>query len=607
MKKAIIGIGIGIAVAVIAIGVVVTVKKPGVISQLTKSQKDTPASVIPQDAVAYFGIYDVKENWNKFKKSNFWTNLAALPLWQDIQFEETMKTLQDEFKTQTGLELNEDNFMELFGQEFAFALFMGNERQSGPSAVILSKVGTKTRLATALISLSDQGDAQYEKIDYKGTTLYHMAGTEENPMDMTFTFVQNMMLMELGTENKNITAIVDLILSGDGKGSLKNHPRFKRVTAQEGESHMQVLYVNAKSILTSIDSPAMPELFQDEDVRNGIKTALSSLETIGGSAVVKPDGLFTKFVMVPNYDTDNEQLKKVWSSAPQPSKALGMVPRDTIFFSSSQSMDLAGMWNNWQENMIRQNAEQANAILTTVNTLETNLGMTLREDVFPVLSNELAYFIYDLDVQGFIPIPKLAVCFRITDAKKANDLMQRLVSSINNWVGGGAPVAGGETAPLLAIENASFMDVPVSVIKINQFPVPGLTPSYAILGDELIITSNSNTLNEIIAVANGKQDDLRDSENYGKVKDIFTEKNNQLSFVNVELAVTKVVDLCKWLIDLQEAAGETGGLDPETVALLKENLIPLVECFKSIKALAANTLFTSTGIEKVVVYRVEDF
>lgn len=607
MKKIAVGIGIVVVIAAVAIAVYMGVSKKPILEQLkdiTAVQKDTPASVIPQDAVLYLGLYNIRENWETFKKSNFWKDITALPLWQDIQFQESLAAAQQDFKAQTGLELNEANIMELFGQEFAFAIFMNNERQQAPSAVLLSKVGAKTRLLSKLLALTDQTGQKFETIDYNGTNLYYTPATEANPVDMTFTIVQNMLVLEIGEQNNNIKAVIDMIKSTDKTGSLKSLPKFRRVTDQDSAPHSQVLYVNAKAVVDAVDAGVIPEAFQDEAVSAGIKNAMSSLDTIGGSTRIT-DGMYSKYIMIPNYNTDNEQLKEMWHAQPEPSKSLSLAPEETILFSSTQSLNLAKAWDVWQENLIRQNADQANAIMTTINAMETNLDLSLRNDVFPVLGSEMGYFVSDVDVQGFIPIPKLGAFFKITDTNQANRLMARIVAAINEWLAGGQPVT--EEGQMLRVDATSYMDVPVNVIRITQFPVPGLTPSYAVIGDELVIASNSATLQDVIAVSKGKKAALRKAENFNRVNNVFTEKNNQMSFINIELAVNKLSDICRWVIDLQESAGDLGQLDPDTMALIKNNLIPFIQSFKSIKALGANTVYTNTGIEKVIVYKVEDF
>lgn len=280
-----------------------------------------------------------------------------------------------------------------------------------------------------------------------------------------------------------------------------------------------------------------------------------------------------------------------------------MVPKDAILFNSSQSLDFSTLWNVWQESIITQDVDQANAIMSSINALETNLGISLKNDVFPVLDDEVAYVLTDLSLEGFIPIPKAGIILAVKDAAQADAMMRKVITAINDYFATTDPQA----LPMLSLDSTTYMDVPVTRAKITALPIAGLTPSYMVMGDMLVIATNSMTLEEMVRVARGKQDALTASENYRMIDDVITERNNQMSYINIERTVKTLVDVCGWLIDLQRSTGEVGELDQETIALITNNLIPFVNTFNSIKALGANTVYTKTGIEKTIVYRVEDF
>jgi len=561
----------------------------------------TLANYVPGDAVAYIGFYDLKGSWDSFIKTKFWKNITALQLWKDIDFDNSFKAFKTDFQTQTGFDLSEENIMELLGRQFAFVLFMKTPRQESPSAMIITQVGTKTKLLTGLSNLIQQNQPNVEKIDYNGQTVFHFKATQDNPMDLSYVVVKDIMALEVGMENKNINSVIDMVLNGPDKCLSKN-ATFVKVTDYNNGPHTQELYLNSKEIVSALDTVVLPEAFQDETVKNGIKSALNTIDAMGGSAKFE-DGLYTKLIIVPNYDVQNDQLKKLWKAEPQKSKSFGFVPKNAILFSSSHSLDIPTIWAVWQEGMARQNADQANVILSTINTLETNLGLSLTKDIFPALSNEVAYMVSDVDVQGFIPIPKAAVFLKVNDAGAAKTMMDKLIAGINKNMASTQP----EALPMLDTVKSAYGTDEIFSVKINQFPVPGLTPCYAVIEDQLIIASNTDTLSEVIDVYHGKKESLRNSPNYAKVKSVFTDKNNQISFINMELTVNKVVAVCNWLIDLQKSAGTVEAVNQDTITLISNNLIPFIQSFSSIKALAANTVYTNGSVEKIIIYKVEDF
>ncbi|MDX9701670.1 MAG: hypothetical protein RBU23_01360 [Candidatus Auribacterota bacterium] len=609
MKKVVAIIAVIVAFAAVAVGVLMyrQGKTPGeMVKMLTTVTPTVPektlATVVPQDAVAYMGIYDLKNHWKLFTKSKTWKAITGLRLWEDLDFNTALATFQEQFKEQAGIELNEATIMEFFGRQFAVALFMKNDRQNEPSLMILAQVGAKTRILSGLIGLAQQTDSQFTTIEYNGVKIYHVAPTPETPTAMSYALAGDILILEVGQSVKNINAVIDMVKQGSRKGALSELVQFKDVTDANNGPFFQELFVNSAEIIAKMDQTALPEAFQDETVRNSLRSSLATISVLGGASRFN-NGLYSRLMVIPNYQTDNEALRKLWAAAPEKSKAMRLIPKDSILFNSSQSLDIPALWNVWQESVITQDVDQANAIMTSISALETSLAISLKNDVFPVLGSEVAYVLSDLSIEGFLPIPKAGIILSVKDSAQANTLMSKVIQSINNYYSAANP----EGLPMLTVETSSFMDVPIVQAKITTLPIAGLTPSYMVIDDQLVIATNSMMLQDMVRVARGKDASLSKSDNYNRVKDVITDRNNQVSYINVEMTVTKLIDICQWLIDLQRSVGEAGALDQDTLNLITDNLIPFIRTFNSIKALAANTVYTKTGIEKTIVYRVEDF
>ncbi|MCD6460093.1 DUF3352 domain-containing protein [bacterium] len=607
MKKVLIIIGLIVVAAAVAVGVFVMQGKKlsDIVQPFTKTATSAPkvtlANYVPDEAVAYLGVYGLQDTWNDFQKSNIWKKLSALPLWKDLDIKTGIATFQQEIKAQAGIEVNEKNIMELIGRQIAFAVFMNSSAQKTPSAVVLAQVGAKTRLLSAFIDLTKQGEGPYEKIKYKGVTVYHVKATEQSPTDMSIAVVKDILVIEIGLETKNINSIIDLVMKGGRGKSMAKNINFIQATDSKNGPYMQELFLDAKTIVADMDKIELPEALQDETIKEGIKNTLGTINLMGGSGKFS-GGLYTKLIIIPNKDPKNKELTQLWNARPQKAKSLRYVPKETLLFNSSQSLDIPKLWSVWQDSIITQNAGTANEIITAVNSLETNLNISLKDDIFPVLGDEISYILTDVDMQGFIPIPKVAVMFNVKNKDSALVMMQKIIDSINSFASAGEPGA----LPLLTLEKTDYMGVPITVSKITSFPIPGLTPCYAVVDNELIITSNNSTLQDMIAVYQGKKDSIYKSANYAKVKKVFTDKNNQLSYIDLEKTLNKMVEVCRWLIDLQRSATQIGALTPQTVDLITNNLIPFIQSFNSLKVLAANTVYTNKGIEKVIVYKVED-
>lgn len=559
------------------------------------------AAIVPKDTACFVGVYDIRGNYQAFKTSNFFKRLSDLKLWKEMDLENTIDAVIASFKVQSGIELSEKNIMELIGRQLAGAIFVNTSYQKAPSIVLLTRVGTKTRLLSKLMDFTSQEEAGFEKTSHNGVAIYSTKATEESPMDSSFCIVKDILVLEMGTETKNINGVIDLVKSPDKKGSLFKNLYYQSVV-EKNENLAYEFFVNTEGALSAVSSPDFPGEFRNENLQTAVTTGLGTMNYMGGYGKFT-DGLYTKTVVIPSEKVDNDMLKQLWKAKPKKSKSISFAPKNTIFFGASNSLDMPVVWETWQDAVAGgQNAEAANTVMGALNSLENNIGLSIKDDFLPILGDEFAYMLSDIDIKGVIPIPQIALMFKVKDVEAANAFMDKLVDSINKYV-----TPASDALPVLNVAKTTIMDQPINIVTITTFPIPGLSPCYAVIDDILVVATNSKTINGIIEVYKGKAESLRKSANYRKVSDVFTDKNNQLAYMNIEKTVDTLVQVFVWLISLQKSAADVGALNDETVRLVTENVVPFVKSFRSIKALALNTVFKDKKVEKIIVFKVKDF
>ncbi len=559
------------------------------------------ATIVPKNTACFVGVYGIGVNYQVFKSSNFFKQLSDLKLWDEMDLEKTLDAVVVAFKAQSGIELSEKNIMELIGRQLAGAIFVDTSHQKAPSIVLLTRVGTKTRLLSKLMGFTSQKDSGFEKTSYNGVDIYSTKATEESPMDSSFCIVKDILMLEIGKETKNINGVIDLVKSSDKKGSLAKNLYYQNVV-EENENLAYEFYVNTEGALSAVNAPDFPGEFRNENLQMAVSAGLGTMNYMGGYGKFT-DGFYTKTIVIPSENIDNEMLKQLWKAKPAKSKAISFAPKNTIFFGASNSLDIPVVWETWQDSIASgQNAEDANTLMGALNSLENNIGLSIKDDFLPILGDEFAYMLSDIDLKGVLPLPQIALMFKVKDAEATRVFMDKLVDSINKYV-----TPASDASPVLNVARTTIMDQPINVVTITTFPVPGLSPCYAVIDDLLVISTNSKTINSIIEVYKGKADSLRKSDNYLKVSNVFTDKNNQLAYMNIEKTVDTLVEVFVWLISLQKSAADVGALNDETVRLVTENVVPFVKSFRSIKALALNTVFNDKKIEKIIVFKVEDF
>ncbi len=594
---------IGVVLVVAAVGFFV-LRKGEAPSDLIKSMSGVTvsdlslANVVPKDTACFVGIYNIKGNYQALKRSNFFKQLSDLKLWKEIDLKNTLNAVTAGFKAQSGLDLSEKNIMELIGRQLGGAVFVNTSYQKSPSIMLLAKVGTKTKLLAKLLGFTNQDGLG--KTSYKGIDIFSTKATKDSPMNSSFCLVGDIFMLEIGEETKNINGVIDLVKSSDKKGSLAKNLYYQSVV-EENKNLSYEFFVNTDSALSAFNSPGFPEELKSGNLQTAVVSGLESMSFMGGYGKFA-DGFYTKTVVIPSEKTDNKIIKKLWSAKPKKSKTVSFVPEDAIFFGASNSLDIPLMWETWQDSIVARNADDANSLMNGLNSLENNIGLSIKDDFLPLLSDEVGYMLSDIDLSGSIPAPQIALMFKIKDKEATKSFMTKLVESINKYF---TPASGD--IPVLNVARTTIMDQPVNFVTITTFPIPELSPCYAVIDDLLVVATNSKTINGIIEVYKGKAKPLRKSVVYEKVGDVFTDKNNQFAYMNMEKTVDKLVDVFVWLISLRKSAADVGSLNDETVRLVTENVVPFVKSFRSIKALALNTVFKDKKVEKIMVFKVEDF
>jgi len=418
------------AVIVVVVAIAVSVfmfrggKKPSdLIKSISSVSTAGPslASIVPKDAACFVGVYNINGNYQAFKASNFFKQLSSLKLWEDIDLENTLDVVISNFKTQSGVELSEKNIMELIGRQLAGAILVNTSHQKVPSIVLMTRVGTKTRLLSKLMGFVDQESSGYEKTSYNGVSIYGIKATEESPMDSSFCVVKDIMILEIGTETKNTNGVIDLVKSSDKKGSLLKNLYYQNVV-EEKENLVYEFFINTKEALDAVNSPDFPGEFKTENLQTAVTTALKTMDSVGSYGKFT-DGFYTKTVVVPNEKIDNEMLKKLWHAKPKKSKSISFAPKNTIFFGASNSLDIPVVWETWQDSVANQSAEDASIVMDSLNSLENNLGLSIKDDFLPILGDEFSYMLSGIDIKDDIPIPQIAFMFKIKDVSLINYIL----------------------------------------------------------------------------------------------------------------------------------------------------------------------------------------
>ncbi len=645
MKKA---IGILIAVAVVVLSVLLIVvlpKRPGVAPGVGLE------SYLPKSTVAYYAVKDIKTTWTQLRSSQFYKELSALPLWDELQAQAAIGNFLKSFKDAFGFELTEQRVMDVIGEELAVAVLMGAPADPEPKMLFLSRTGAKTQLAELAGRLLDKaksaGNQKLETWKYNGYDLHNIKSNDPTAPELNYTFLDNILVLGVGKTRNAMEGVVDLYKGkrGESIANSENFKKFMSLSSDVKGKRVGLFFMDFEQIAKAVEGA---KLNVPGAIGANLGQTLSLLKLIGGVSVME-QGLFTKIYVVPNKQSMDATTKAVWEAKPQVLASLKFIPEGTVLYSATNSMDVKKLWGVWKQNLLKQAPDQAKTVLDAIAKAEANLGMSVETDLLSWVGDEVAYTFNDVTLESVFPIPKMALIVKVTDKAKAQMFIEKLVDYANKQAAtvatpaapatpaeapagtpapaqpAGAPTAAPAAAPVpaaaptaapaiqLKLEEIDYNGVTMKFISIPLMG-KGLAPGFAFLGDFLVLSTSTSSLEKMIDVAQGRGNSLLKDSNFVSVSKHLPEKTNQMGYVNTQRVFDIGVDICNWIISFQQlnvpAPGTPGITAPAQVnatqRILKDTVIPMLRALKVVRVIGINTTYTDNGIEQIVDVQLGD-
>lgn len=625
---------------------------------LTKPEEALLAEILPQDIAFYYSIQNTETIWKNIKTSRFWREFSNIKLWTDIQVASGVDDLKNQFKENIGIELTEQNLMKLIGRELAISIAPGTSENDPPKILLLCR-GKNNQSLTEVVNpiidkIKEQDPTRIEKNQYQGKTITKIKSASADQPDIYLVLLDNILIVGLGDTETNIKNVLD-ISSGKSSKSLAATENFKKVTELIGaqKNLAALFYMDFSKMRKYLKGLQALQLPGAEQSPQQAITGIDMLDFMGGWSEIK-DGLITKIYLYPNLKALDPEMKKVWETSPRVPGTLKFIPEKTLLYFIWSSIDLSTIWDIWQENLKQQAPAQIQPILTAIDNFKQEWGLDLNTDVFPLISDEIAFVFSDLITEGIMPIPKLGLMIKVKDKKKVDKLIEDLIAKNNEKATEEAAKAEQEATAEITEEttievtteegevteeetaetimpalpkvqlNLTEQNYGEHTMKVIQLPLVGalgLSPAYTYLNDYLILAINTKTLQEMIDVTEGKINPLTHDSEYADITEILPKKNNQSSYINFERLLDIGVGICN-LVSLQ-----TGTLlqlptpsDPEeakafeqqkaqaeaTIATLNNSVIPLLKTLKAVRVVATAAVNKKDHTEQTLVLRVQD-
>ena len=556
-------------------------------------------SIIPGDTVVYLSLMEIDKTWDSLANSNFWKRISALKIIKESGLDANLNLFTDQFKTNTGIDLNRENLMGLFGQNLTLVL-LPSETLTDPNVLLLSKLGSAEQLKTQIEGLFEKfkDTVVKESVDYKGIQIVKVKSADPQVQqgDVYYSMMGDVLAMTSGNSDAQIRRVIDL-KNGTSTDSLANNPSYKRSLTNlkiTGALRMLV-FVQMKNVVQYIK-----QIPQAEGFPAGVEASLDAVDSISG-AVSMDEGLSLKIIFLKNKDKVDSTsiLGASWGGNPAENASLDLVETGSVLFSSSTAFDLKQIWTTFKQST-EGAADSTGGLQEQILQIEQKTNINIENDIIPWVGNEIAFVINDVDLGGLFPFPKLYFLIKVTDSAKAEAAMQKIIAAAikaSNPEG----VAGGGQVQTFTTGSEDYNGVKLGFLNV-QLPYQGLSPTYAIVNDFMVIGSSKDVVKKAVDVAKGAPS-IKQNKTYSETTSKFSSKTNQLGYIHLAGAMDIAVEIANWAFMLQKGKGEANA---EAELLLKDSVVPLLECLKAVKAVGIVAVSNEEGVEETIFFNIQD-
>jgi hypothetical protein len=279
---------------------------------------------------------------------------------------------------------------------------------------------------------------------------------------------------------------------------LSTSAKFRYVTGKIGEERLGTFYVNLEPLI-----PALWETVEDEDERKQAQAVFSdlgldALRAAGAGLRVHREGVLLTFAA---YAPHNERgLWKLLAPGPAAFVTPGLVPEE-VFFFGAMNVDVRAAWTLLGEMLAKYDREAFDQFSQGKTMAEQMLQINIEKDVLGSVGTEVAVAVaspppapplpppdpnkpFDMErlmAQAAQRVPDVLMLVSLADAKRFEELLDKVLLAAGQGLGGGAPGEGGPPPP--AIETEEFQGFKLHVLKqMGMSQVFVVTPKAALVG-----------------------------------------------------------------------------------------------------------------------------
>ncbi len=569
-----------------------------IVTMVLKREESPPfTDIFPKDAVAYVGLVRGGELAAEILQSRTWRSINNLESFR-------------RFKTRVAENIGKrgvitptiGTLMDLLGGKFAVALY-GQESQFGASLLLALETDRPERVTKALGGLKGRPAGSYAGADLyslKSPILPGIDGAyalKGDTIVLCFSRARSLDMVKAVIEKRYLKDGNSLSEDEDLRSGLGEPPSVKG-------SLLGCAYVDFRALAKNIRIVgAFKEKLNEKnpalvDAAARMWSQYRVFLSCGGY-LYRDRGLVGKTLTRLDSSGLTAEERAVYLGDPTKLKSISLVPRGTVALSTYRLGNVQETWNFYK----RQT--RASSPLAILKKIENKLGINLEREVLPWLGKEMSIQLSDVVTGGLLPVPRVEILLEVKDRRAAEKELDRLMERLaqaptQDAQSGQQPMAFFK--PQLQTENYRGV-----TLRTLTYPIPGFSPSCAIIGRYLIIGSDRSSVQGVIDIQKGLRKPILKNDEFAELFSLVPHELNYLSYVDCRRVLEIGEGVLKWFLTVKKLAFKAGDQEGKSdLETLEADLPKLLDALKVFRAAMSASTSSGNSIEQYFILRVEE-
>lgn len=308
--------------------------------------------------------------------------------------------------------------------------------------------------------------------------------------------------------------------------NLSEHEHYQRLRTRLCSPHCVMSVYASTGILSELLTEAVHRNIVNGKEREQAQQSLAGLQGLAAVGVAlyddHTDVMQARGIAFLDKDQTDPRYARAYSFQPGENETLALAPAEVLLYCWMNILDLKTCWElAGTTSALDETARESMGV-----RVKKELGITI-DELYETFGHQAALVLTDINTDGFIPIPNLAILVEV----RKQDAAKKIMASALKQTG-------------LQVERTTFNATEIVSVMLpfgNTF-----RPAYALFDGFCIIAVNPPLIRNFISSSGGTKKNITESPKFIAVDRGLTDKNNVMSFADVSVLMEKAEEVLDW-------------------------------------------------------------